>query len=95
MHRKQGSTKSLSGHPGQVDVPAGKATFLTYLSTLQSPRQATFQSDPKGQAGFQICFLDLLIFVIYNVMSIYYVYLFNGQQVHSYLSFFCQLKGKN
>ena len=32
--------------------PAGQATFLVHLPTGQSPRQAAFQLNPKGQAGF-------------------------------------------
>ena len=46
--QKNGPTCSRTG---QVDFPA---TFLAHLPTGQSPRQATFQSNPKGQAGFQI-----------------------------------------
>ena len=36
---------------------ARQKTFLAPLPTRQSPKQATFQSSLKGQAGFQLFFL--------------------------------------
>ena len=53
MHRAQRPPSSCMR---QVDFPARQGTFLANLPTGQSPRQATFQSNPKGQAGFQILF---------------------------------------
>ena len=50
---------SPSGYLGQVDFPARQTTFLAPagpLPTWQRPRQATFQSSPKGQDGVQIFF---------------------------------------
>ena len=43
-----------SGCLGHVHVafPAGQAAFLAHLPTGQSPRQTTFQFNPKGQARF-------------------------------------------
>ena len=37
---KQGSKKTLSGRPGQVDCPFGQVTFSPSLPHGQGPRQA-------------------------------------------------------
>ena len=44
--------KPLYGHPGQVEFPAWASNFSCSLANGHFPRQATFQSNPKGQAGF-------------------------------------------
>ena len=37
---KQGSKKTLSGRPGQVDFPFGQVTYSPSLPHRQGPRQA-------------------------------------------------------